>query len=192
MYIDKLVDYINSHLKLRLGAKASNSKFYGVSKLVIKDNDGDKTIVLYDNAGNDQLIIDDTNSLFVYHRFLGWSLATNEQNQVNSFGDGASTKNAFANMVMAVYASRSTINLTDQELTASIVFNFPDIVPRSLTSELTGLTQAMISPVSTNNNNADVSEGLAVEKEDIFFTVNYRIAIIGDTACLADCEPDCV
>lgn len=191
MYLDKLVGYINAQLKTRLGVKASNSRFFGVCKIVERDRDGEKTIVLYDNAGNDDVVIDDTNSLFVYHRFVGWSIQPNEVNQKNSFGDGANTKTAFANFIMGVYGNRAVLNLTDQELTASVIFNFPDIVPNSLTSELTGLTQSMISPLSTNNNDANLSEGIMVEKEDIFFTVNYRIAIIGDTSCLADCEIDC-
>ena len=192
MYLDKIVDFINAQLKLRMGNKASHSRFYGICKFVEKDIGGEKAIVLYDNAGNDTVVIDDSQWLLCYHRFIGWAFAPNEQNQENSYGDGASTKTAFANFVMGVYGSREYLNLTDQELTASISFNFPDIVPQSLVSELRGMKQCMVSPLSTNNSTASESERIEVSKEDIFFTLNYRVAIIGDTGCLADCEPDCV
>lgn len=191
MYLDIIVSYINEQLKVRLGAKAAQSRFYGVCKLVEKDNE-DKTVVLYDNAGSDTVVIDDSYTLFAYHRFLGWSMLSNEQNAANSYGDGASTKSGFANFIMAVYADRARLNLTDQELTASVVFNFPDVLPQYLTAQLDGMKLCVVSPTGTNNNNAEEGERLKLEKENIFFTVNYRVAITGDVTCLADCEPDCI
>ncbi len=192
MYLDTVVEFINAQLKLRMGAKASHSRFYGICKFVTKDIGGGRAVVLYDNAGNDQVVIDDSQWLICYHRFLGWTFAPNEQNQQNSYGDGASTKLAFANFVMGVYGSREFLDMTDQELTASISFNFPDVFPQSLVNGLNGLKQCIISPLSTNNNTAGESERIEVAKEDIFFTLNYRAAIVGDVTCLADCEPNCI
>lgn len=189
MYLDNIVDYINAQVKLRMGAKASHSRFYGICKIVEKD-DAEKTVVLYDNAGNDVLVQDDSNWLFVYHRFLGYTFQLNEVNAKDSFGDGASTKSAIGNFVMGVYGNREFLEMTDQQLTASVAFNFPDVVPLSLIESLTGLKNVIISPLQTNN--IPTSEPMKPSAEDIFFTLTYRIAFMGDVSCLADCEPNCI
>lgn len=192
MYLDQIVEYINAQVKFRMGSKASHSKFYGICKFVEKDIGGESAVVLYDNSGNDQVVMDDSLWMVCYHRFIGWSLLTNEVNQNNSFGDNITTKTAYANMVMGVYGSRSLLNMTDQELTASIAFNFPDVMPLSLVTQLIGIKQCIVSPLSTNNDSAQENEKMDVSKEDIFFTLNYRVSITGDVSCLADCEPNCI
>ena len=189
MYLDSFVDYLNATIKTRMGSKASRSRFYGVCKIVEKDLNGEKTVVIYDNTGNDFTVQDDTYWLIIYHRFLGYSFQSNEVNAVNSFGDGASTKAAFANFVMGVYGDRKNLNLTDLELMASVSFSFPDVVPQSIISQLTGMQQAIFSPVSSNST---PTEPIITNPENIFFTLNYRIAISGDVNCLSDCYPDCV
>lgn len=190
MYLDSFVEYINATIKTRMGQKASRSKFYGVCKIVEKDLNGEKTVVLFDNQGNDIEIQDDSYWLIIYHRFIGYSFQPNEVNQVNSYGDGASTKSAFANFIMGVYGDRQNLNLTDQELASSIGFNFPDVLPNSLIIQLTGMQQAIISPLSTNQ--IPTTEPIKAENENIFFTLSYRISITGDRECLTDCAPDCI
>lgn len=187
MYLDNIISYINSTVKLRMGSKAARAKFYGMCKIV--DRDGTQAVIEYDNQGSDVNIQDDTYHLIVYHRFLGFVFQSNEINAKDSYGDGASTKSAYANFLMGVYGNRKFLDLTDQELTASICFNFPDEMPPQLLSQLTGAMRVLISPISTNNDKH--SEPLQPESENIFFTVNYRAAITGDVACLSQCNPDC-
>lgn len=190
MYLDQIVDYINSTVKLRMGAKAAHSEFYGICKIVEKDLDGEKAVILYDNAGNDINVEDDSFHLFCYHRFLGFTFQPNEVNAKDSYGDGSSLKSANANFVMGVYGNRRMLDLTDQELTSSICFNFPDDMPGQLTGQLTGIGKIIISPVSTNNQNTQ--EPLKPSAENIFFTINYKALIVGDVSCLTQCNPVCL
>lgn len=188
MYLDSFIDFINSTVKSRLGSKSAQARFHGICKIV--DHGEDQGVVFYDNAGNDYRIGDDSFGLECYHRFTGFSFQANEQNAKDSFGDSVSTKTAFANFVMGVYGNRKSLEMTDQELMASVAFNFPDIVPSSLTNQLTGIQRAIISPMSTTNGVGQ--EPIKPFAENIFFTMNYRISITGDVGCLSQCNPDCI
>lgn len=193
MYLDTIVDYINNTVRTRMGRKASHSRFYGICKAVSKGDD--KTIVYYDNDGNDINVQDDSYNLFCYHRFTGFSFQVNELNLNDSYGRGASTKTAFANFIMGVYGNRKGLQMTDQELAASICFNFPDVMERNLVNQLTGVQNVIISPVSTLNQETRYqpsTEPITPDAENIFFTVNYRISITGDVGCLSQCNPECI
>lgn len=172
-----------------MGSKSAHSRFHGICKIVERD-DQQKSIVFYDNAGSDVRIGDDSYHLECYHRFSGFTFQPNEQNAKDSYGDGVSTKTAFANFVMGVYGDRKNLDMTDQELMASIAFNFPDVMPSALTSQLTGIGKVIVSPVSTTNGVGQ--EPLKPFAENIFFTLNYRISITGNVDCLSQCNPDCV
>lgn len=189
MYLDSIIDFINATVKTRMGSKAAHSRFYGICKIVSKDDD-EKAVVMYDNAGNDVVIGDDSLHLECYHRFTGFSFQSSEQNQNNSFGRGTSNKSAFANFVMVVLGNRKSLEMTDQELTASLAFNFPDKLNQELVNQLTGVNNIVISPVSTENN--PTGEPLNPYSENIFFSLKYRVAISGNVDCLSACYPTCV
>ena len=192
MYAPQIVSYINSVLKAYLsGSQFQQGVYHGIAKQVIRTKDNHPFIVIFDNEGNDMSdFINDKYSLSVYHRMTGYTFSEEAQNQNDSFGDSARTKGLQMNMVMVVYGDRNRLKMTNEELSALMYVYFPSEIPQNIRTQLTGIEVANISPLTTNNNSAQVeqSEGIKVEVENILFTLNYVIKEKINTSCIQACD----
>lgn len=195
MYAPQIVKYINAVLQSQLSGKQfQRGIYFDIAKQVIRKGDGeDQTpfVVIFDNEGNDLSdIINDKYSLVVYHRMTGYGFTAIEQNQRDSFGDGARVKGLTMNMVMVVYGNRNVLKMTNEELSALMYCYFPSELPPSLKEQLVGLQQVSFSPVATNNVSAQIeqTEGIKVHPENILFALNYVVKEEVNTICFGGCD----
>ena len=134
--------------------------------------------------------IDDTMPIIIYHRLLRNTAPP--QQAKNQFGDGNRWIKSSATLIMIVYADRSRINLSQDDLEALIISGMIDEIPRAQYPS-TGVSSILVTHQETNFSAQSIfaqeyqNVDFFLKPESILFQITYTIGVQYSKSCLSIC-----
>lgn len=191
-YLNEIIGRFNSELKANslTDARFAGGLFGGIAYQVTRETtDGDQIFpALFNNGEVERYIgVDDTFPLIVYHRVLN-----NSYSQDTKYTD---TYVSTTNMVMVVYAKRSKVNLTPDQVEAMIVGGFPQFIKTGTLEAmgLDGMMNVQFIPGTTTLNPLEVFAGeyknvaYRLGADEVLFSIRYTILTTFNKDCLTNC-----
>lgn len=190
-YLDQIVDKINLELSNNLNIPLLNAKFNGLSTVVsVIDDQVSKFPAIVDIYGNgESVFIDDKKNLCSYHRVIGKTITNFE----NNFGDGNLIKLMSVQMLMCVWAKKSKLKKTNDQIEDLILSSIVTQLEPSFLSNYTGLKNVTINVTTINSDSYNIwntefeNYKFNLKSDQHLFTVNYTVDIIYRQDCLSIC-----
>ncbi|HET6255867.1 MAG TPA: hypothetical protein VFE32_17450 [Puia sp.] len=196
-FLDHIVGLINQGLQrgTLTDKRFASGEFNGIAMNVMRDKvtgGGKQSIpTVWISDGEAKYIgIDDTAPLIIYHKVQ--RSVTVPEPASKQFGDGQHRIKNSAILYMIVYADRSRIRLSADELEAVIISGFIDEIPKmEYPSE--GFSSLIVSLSDTNFNSGAVfaqeypGADNFLKPESILFQINYKVESSYRKDCLAIC-----
>lgn len=196
-FLDTIVGLINSGLKA--GAlsdkRFATAEINGIAMPVQRDKvkgSGKETIpCIWLGEGEVKYIgIDDTTPIMLYHKVTRSQTVPDQE--ANQFGDGRRRIKNTALLYLVVYADRSRVRLSPDELEALITVGLLDEIKKTQYPS-TGFSSLVVTPGESNFNSGSIfsSEYPGADNflkpESILFQVSYSVVSIFRKECLALC-----
>jgi len=149
--------------------------------------------IMSENNEAQDITVDDTYGLIVYHKVLSSAYAPDTKNQ---FGDRNKYQKQVTRIKMVVYAKFDKVKLKKEQLEALIAVNFPDQIPDVLFKQPLKLDDMGVVLKSSNMISAQVWQEeykgtpLRLAPEDIYFSMIYDLETSYRKGCFTIC--DCV
>lgn len=197
-YLNKQIAIINDQLETGLqGSRFGGAKLDGIAyPCVRKEGDDSEQVipaVLYENAVERFIDLDDTYPMGLYHKISGNGYS--QENNGGQYGNGNSRLVKQTQMAMIVYGKTSRIKLRPEDLEAYMISLFPSEIAASLIAPLS-LNKMTVDLLGSNMNAPVVfqNEFRGVDyflgPEDILFQIDYRVTSKFDRKCFNLCDCD--
>lgn len=194
-YIKQIVNAINNSIKANLtDNRFQNAEYYGIAVSAVHSVDGQTRLapLVADNYDNEVWVgVDDTLPLRLYHKT---NSITYSDEPAKGYGDdGNMVKKEVAQMSMIVYATRSMVRLTPEELEGAILSGLPSsltnatIEPLKLRSCIIRPVSSALDPVSVYLNEYRTPQ-YELSPNALFIRVNYNIESTYKTSCFELCN----
>lgn len=190
-YLDQIIDKINLELENNLNVGVLNGKFNGLSTVVnVIDDVVAKYPAIVDIYGNgESVFIDDKKNICTYHR----TISKNISNYENNFGDGNDTKIMTVQMLLCVWAKKSKLKKTNDQIEDMFISGIKSQLETSFIKNYSGLNNVQININSINSDSLEVwnqefnNYKFNLKSDQHLFTVNYTVEIIYSQNCLSIC-----
>lgn len=199
-YLNELVILINEAIRTSslTDKRFSSAKLEGIAVQVLRNgpNDAQEVFpaIVKLNEVERYIGVDDTYPLTIYHRILGNTYS--EDAKQGQFGDGFTAQMCSTDALMVVFAKRSAIRMTAEQLEALLVAGFPDQFVQgqmdglqifSARATLTASTMDVFTVFSTEYRGTKFFLG----PEDILFAMRYKIESRYRKSCFKICDFEC-
>jgi hypothetical protein len=194
-YLKEIVDAINTSLSSgNLSGNALKVKYYGICQTAyVNNNDGsqDELPQFIAQSGQGTFTgFNDNYNLTLYHRNTG--LLYEDMPEEEQFGDEVDNKIETAEMRCVVFADRSKIKMTHEQLALLISAGMKDgITTLPAQDGLFGvdfiLKSITTDPLAVYNEEYKTSVPLPVKPEHLYFAINYEIKTSYSEACYPTC-----
>jgi hypothetical protein len=184
-----VVSIINESIKQALDCKVQGGAVYGIAEQTIRQTDNIQQVfpTVYDNDGHGKdVTVDDTYPFIVYHRLLNKNYS---YPQIKSFGNPKEYIQETAEYVCVVYAKRSYLKMTAEQVETLIKVS----IPATLTNQQLQQLQLKSAVIQHNSSVLDTqtifnNEYRGVESrlgsEEVFITLRYTIETVFKKDCL--------
>lgn len=196
-FLEHIVALINQGLQTKTltDKRFATGEYNGIAINVLREKvtgSGKQSLpCIWQAAGDAKYIgIDDTAPVILYHKVLR-STTVPEVAQ-RQFGDGQPYIKTTAFLAMVVYADRSQILLSADELESLILAGFLDEIPKA-SYQSKGISSLVVTPVETNFNSGSVfaqehpGTDNFLKPESILFQLSYKVDCSYRKSCLAIC-----
>lgn len=173
--------------------KFQGGSWNGIAEFVYEEIDGVRmkrpTVISEDGDGSD-VMVNDTYPMVVYHRIAS---LTYENEDDWDFGDPNMIKREIANMIMIVFGDRSRLNVTSEDMVATIAAN----MPASLSSSQYTALQIISAEINVGQPTINKQEVFDQEYEgseynlktnSIFVSIPYTITTSYSKNCFNICN----
>lgn len=196
-FLETIVSLINSGLQKTVlsDKRFATGDYNGIAIPVYREKPGAsatirQTLPCVYIAGQDPKYvgIDDTYPIIIYHRLL----RNNTQPWDKQFGDGNKFLKAKATMIMIVYADRSRIGISQDDLESLILSGMVDEIPKTQYQSM-GVTSLLVTHQETSFN-AQAVFAQEYQNADFFLkpeSILFQITYIVDSQYRKDCLPIC-
>jgi hypothetical protein len=193
-FLKEIVDYVNATLK---AGTLSSSDFkiqqFGIAQLVPVVDENQRSLpLLVSNYGDGTFVgIDPRFTMTTYHRCI-----TKSYQSINTdlqFGDGNTQMTETNTMRMIVYADRSELKRTPEQIADIIVNGMPTILPNTFLTGKTGLSQVIILPVTVEMSsttvwgNEFIGYDYGVSPQTCLISIEYTAIVNYDSTCIESC-----
>lgn len=191
-YLNQIVDKINTDLSVNTLTDATIIKnMMGIASVVlVNDGEVSRFPAIMPEKGNGQFVLDDRKNLTVYHRCLSKTIVNDERN----FGDGNDNKVKTCSMIMVVFAKKSQLKRSKDEIEDLIINGMPTELSRTWMTDYSGLNAVNIAANEINSDSIALwnqefnGYKYQLKPDQVLFAVQYTVEIKYKQSCVSACS----